>query len=43
MYMFIQLTIYIYIYMHKSDLCKIRLMADILERNYCVSRGVSIV
>jgi hypothetical protein len=38
-YMFIQLTVC----MHKSDLCKIRLMADILERYYCVSRGVSAV
>ena len=38
-YMFIQLTIR----MHKSDWCKIRPMADNLERNYHVSRGVSVV
>jgi len=38
-YMFIQLTIR----MHKSDWCKIRPIADNLERNYHVSRGVSVV
>ena len=51
MCMFIQLTVCMYVCMyacmyvcmHKSDLCKIRLMANNLERSCCVTRGVSIV